>query len=68
MESELMATDKVIAADQAVAFSQSHQCAPKAAGGRRRDKAVTRILGWTLSAVIMVMFFLILIFSLGRIQ
>ena len=31
MESELMATDKAIAADQALAFSQSHQCAPKAA-------------------------------------
>ena len=31
LESELMATDKAIAADQALAFSQSHQCAQKAA-------------------------------------
>ena len=31
MESELMATDKGIAANQAIAFSQSYQCAQKAA-------------------------------------
>ena len=30
MESELTARDKVVAADEAIALSQSHQCAPKA--------------------------------------
>lgn len=31
IEYDLMATDTAIAADQALAFSQSHQCAQKAA-------------------------------------
>jgi hypothetical protein len=30
IESELMSTNKAIAVDQALAFSQSHQCAQKA--------------------------------------
>ena len=39
LESELMATDQVMAADQAVAYSQTHKCALASPAAEKTPKA-----------------------------